>query len=223
MNLEKWVDIEDYEGLYQMSNKGRIKSFKHWNGSNYIYEERVFDGWVNVGKNGYERQLVNLSKDKESKQVRVSRLVATHFIPNPENKPEVNHKDGDPLNNDVNNLEWVTRSENMQHAYDTGLKDSFRQHEDDIVNDYVSGMGQKQIAKKYSCGYESIVKLLKEKGVPIRGTEHSNNIYKIDKHELAKDFNEGTMSNRELAEKYNTNNQLIATYKYRHKKGEFIK
>lgn len=68
-----------------------------------------------------EIKKVKLWKDGEMKTHLVSRLVATAFIPNPENKEEVNHKNGNPLDNSVENLEWVTRSENIRHAFKNGL------------------------------------------------------------------------------------------------------
>ena len=73
-----------------------------------------------LGKDGYLR--VDLCEDGKSKHFRVNRLIAICFIPNPGLKPQVNHIDGHPFNNHVSNLEWVTNSENKQHAYDTGLQ-----------------------------------------------------------------------------------------------------
>ena len=91
--------------------------------NNYITQ----DGRV-IRKSGKERKYkykkykyVTLSKDGCPTFVSIHRLLAIHYIPNPENKEQVNHIDGDKLNNSLDNLEWVTRSENTKHAYDTGL------------------------------------------------------------------------------------------------------
>lgn len=73
-------------------------------------------------KNGNKEYMAyKLSNNAKEKIFQVHRLVAIHFIPNPENKSEVNHKDGNKLNNHVDNLEWVTHTENVQHAFNTGL------------------------------------------------------------------------------------------------------
>lgn len=72
-----------------------------------------------IMKDGYVR--MELYKDKQPKMFNVHRVVAEVFIPNPENKPYVNHKDGNKQNNHVDNLEWVTQKENIEHAYRTGL------------------------------------------------------------------------------------------------------
>lgn len=107
---EVWKDIEGYEGLYQVSNLGRIKS---------LCREGCFLG-VFYNRKGYAR--CRLYKDGKGRNFRVHRLVAMTFIPNPDNKPEVNHIDGNKRNNCVTNLEWVTSSENHVHAYVTGLR-----------------------------------------------------------------------------------------------------
>lgn len=113
---EEWRNVTgdaiEFHNDYQVSNFGRIKSFKC--GKVTILKP-------NSDGNGY--LCIQFKKGNNEKQFKVHRLVAQAFIPNPDNKLEVNHRDksGDKRNNCVENLEWATRSENMQHAYDTGL------------------------------------------------------------------------------------------------------
>jgi hypothetical protein len=121
-NSEIWKDVVGYDGLYQVSNFGNIKSLdrKRWSGRNNSYS--LFKGkeLSKSKRRGYLR--VSLTKSKIEKTFSIHRLVAIAFIPNPENKPQVNHKDGDKLNNNEWNLEWNTASENTQHSFDNGLQ-----------------------------------------------------------------------------------------------------
>lgn len=118
---EIWKDIEGYEGLYQVSNMGRIKSlerYKENHGKLQKVEEKIKT--INIKNSGY--QFVQLYKNNKYKNLMVHRLVAQAFIPNVDNKPQINHIDGNKLNNNVTNLEWCTNSENNKHAWNTGLK-----------------------------------------------------------------------------------------------------
>lgn len=103
---EIWKDIEGYEGYYQISNLGRVKSLnricKHPSGVTRRVNERIMK--FDINKLGYLR--VHLAKDGTDKKISVHRLVAQAFIPNPDNYPIVNHKDENPSNNNIKNLEW---------------------------------------------------------------------------------------------------------------------
>ena len=112
---EIWRWISGFEGLYQISNFGRVKSFSRRGTS-----KKIIKPWIN--RQGY--LIVDLCKNSKSKHFPVHRLVAQAFIPNPENKPEPNHEDGNKFNNHVSNLKWATKSENIQHAMDIGLNHS---------------------------------------------------------------------------------------------------
>jgi hypothetical protein len=105
--METWKDVPGYDGLYQVSDQGRIRRD---NRIKKLKEDR--GGYLNVW----------LSKRSEMKCLKVHRLVALAFIDNPENKRTVNHKDGNKKNNCVQNLEWATHSENVTHANRTGLR-----------------------------------------------------------------------------------------------------
>ncbi len=110
---EIWKDIKGYEGLYQISNLGRVKSIKRVvaRGTNYKpIKERVLKAGNNKGY-----AYVILCKYGKKKTVQVHRLVAYAFIPNPNNLPCINHKDENPLNNIVSNLEWCTHSYNNSY------------------------------------------------------------------------------------------------------------
>ena len=108
---EIWRDIEGYEGLYQVSNFGRVKTFKWGN-------KKI----MRMGTTNFGYHSVQITKDGIGKHFPVHRLVALNFIPNPENKRCVNHIDGNKTNNKLENLEWCTYSENNKHAYKLGLR-----------------------------------------------------------------------------------------------------
>ena len=108
--MEEWRDIPGYESFYQVSNLGNVRSIRF----NKVRNMKSWDS------HGY--RAVELCINNNRYIVGVHQLVALAFIPNPENKPEVNHKDRNRSNNNVENLEWVTQSENVAHAYRNGVK-----------------------------------------------------------------------------------------------------
>ena len=111
---EIWKDISGYEGLYQISNLGRVKSFPR-NGT--IKSERILNLFHT--KDGY---LFVCLRNKGRSYPKIHRLVAEAFLDNPYNKETVNHIDGNKENNNVNNLEWATRSEQEKWKYVLGYK-----------------------------------------------------------------------------------------------------
>lgn len=117
---EVWKDIKGYEGIYQVSNNGRIKSLER-DKNNHSKKQKV-EAKIrkNVLSKGY--YLCLLSKNGKNKMMRVHRLVAEAFIPNPKKHPIINHIDGNKLNNCVDNLEWCDYSYNEKEAYRLGLR-----------------------------------------------------------------------------------------------------
>lgn len=126
MIVEIWKDIKGYEGLYQISNLGRVRSLdhevlqKHKSGG---YAKRIYQGRIMTpSQNGVGRMQVMLSKNGKHKGLIVHRTVAEYFVPNPHGYNIVNHINANPRDNRAANLEWCTQSHNIQWAYDMGTK-----------------------------------------------------------------------------------------------------
>lgn len=157
---EQWKYIPGYEG-YQASNLGEIRSIDR----NIAYPNggvRFLHGCLrkpHISHNGYYRLKLCISGD--SGMHVVHRLVAQTFIPNPLNKPQINHKDGNKLNNCVDNLEWCTAKENNTHAIDTGLKNIVgSRHPQSIINEETA-----KIIKKLIAAEESLISISKNLSV----------------------------------------------------------
>ena len=114
---EIWRDVEGYGGKYQVSNLARVRSLYRGK-TKLLKPDTIHTGYLRV----------TLCKDGKTKYPFVHRLVAQAFIPNPDNKPQVNHIDGDKTNNYVSNLEWVTAAENIHHGFFLGLHKSGCKH-----------------------------------------------------------------------------------------------
>lgn len=125
MNLteeqEIWRPVKNYEGLYEVSNFGRVRSLTRKVKTSKGITQTWIGKMLTPGKSGNGYYYVTLSKNGKSKARRVHILVAQAFLPNKENYQQVNHIDGDKSNNDFSNLEWCTPHQNIKHAVSNGL------------------------------------------------------------------------------------------------------
>lgn len=125
--MEDWLNIDGYEGKYQVSSLGNIRSI------NYNNTNRCQNLIYRINRGG--RKYINLSKDGKYTSYIISRLVAITFIPNPNNLPEVNHIDGNKLNDSKDNLEWTSREYNIKHAHINNLYPVGENHSKSLLTD----------------------------------------------------------------------------------------
>lgn len=149
---EMWKSIKNYEGYYEISNLGQVRSIKR----NLILKSAV-------DTHGYLH--VVLYKNNTKKDVRIHRLVAETFIENQNNLAQVNHIDGNKLNNRVDNLEWCTNLENHNHAVKIGLIDKKLTLDDIqyIRKNYIpkdKKFGQRALAKKFGVDHKTISRVI---------------------------------------------------------------
>jgi hypothetical protein len=170
--MEKFVEISGYNGVYEISSFGNVIS------NNFGKRKVLKYGLMNSGY-----KMVSLKKDCKQKMCSIHRLVAIAFLPNENNLPQVNHKDGNKLNNNLDNLEWCTRSENIKHMYNNGLKtykplhykgkfgaEHNRSKKVLCINDGVTFGSMSEAERFYSLGQGGVCWSIKNKK-PIKGKQ----------------------------------------------------
>ena len=180
--MEIWKDIKDFEGLYQISNLGRVMSLPKEKRFPKTGQIQRFDKKIlKLNKVGRDREYlrVNLHKDSKGYGFYVHRLVALHFCDNFFEGAQVNHKDGIKSNNRAENLEWVTASENIKHAYENNLitkrtvfkriKLSEKDVEEIINLRKEKGLTYKELAELFNVGASTINRVMKREGADING------------------------------------------------------
>ena len=148
--VEIWKDIPEYEGKYQVSNLGRVKSLQRWGGTRFYNREYILNNYVNK-KNGYV--YVYLTKNNKSKNIRLHRLVAQAFISNPNNYLYINHIDGNKENNCIDNLEWCDSSYNIKDMYRRRGK---YDNDDNIIKKYKELKSCNKVAKLFNMTGENV-------------------------------------------------------------------
>lgn len=158
--MEEWKELKDYPS-YFVNNKGQVKSFV-----------KNKNGFILKGYNNSGYRCVRIFKNGKKGGVMIHRLVGFAFIPNPENKPFINHKNGIKHDNRVENLEWVTQSENVIHAYKNnlcsdkrGVNNSSAKIDDDIVRNIraVKGKSITEISRDFNISWSCASLVIKGK------------------------------------------------------------
>jgi len=170
---EIWKDIPGYEGMYQISNMGRLKNLerKFWRNHSVTYKYTLYTRKENISKlHSWDGDYIRttLYKNGIKKHIKLHRLVGQLFIPNPKNLPQINHKNGIRYDNKVENLEWCTNSENILHAYRIGLEKAVcgELHHNSVFKNsdiikircmYETGnYSMRELAKKYNVDKDTI-------------------------------------------------------------------
>lgn len=194
LDNEVWKDIPELHGYYQISNLGRLKACERWihysDGRKRFRDESILSPTIN---SGYYRCQIKYNGVDFCEFVH--RLVAQAFIPNPENKKDVNHKNGNKLDNRVENLEWCTRQENRQHALYTGLDTvAVRVH---CVEDNLDFCSMNEAAAYYHVDDSTIRRHISEDGSPMHTLRLSKTFTIIDKP-LANDTSVSNAMSRDI-------------------------
>ncbi|MEB5649029.1 NUMOD4 motif-containing HNH endonuclease [Mammaliicoccus sciuri] len=204
---EIWKDVPGYEGYYQASNLGRIKSLErkveYINQEDRILKEKIMK--LNPTSRGYIR--ISLCKKGRSRSHFVHRLIVSAFIG--ESNLQVNHIDGVKTNNNIENLEYVTPQENVSHAVRIGLiKNSSKINEKLIIKDYKNGFRLRQLEKKYKTSHQDIRKVLKANDIEIESKGIRRRRYEIDELVLKQLIDEG-YNNSEISRKLNVSRHSV--------------
>ena len=183
--IEEWRPIEGYEGLYEVSSYGRVRSLDKYVKSGYG-SYRLRKGKIlspGIRPDGY--LFVNLTYNGKHKTITVHRLVAQAFLPNPDNLSEVNHKDEDKSNNRVENLEWCDRKYNLNYG---SRKDKVRDTK--IKNGYWTGLSKEEYKKKY---YQDTKDKIKDKK-----KEYMKNYYQKNREKILMQVKECYRKKKEM-------------------------
>lgn len=153
---EVWRPVVGYESCYVVSNKGRVKGLrrirKSKGDSTSVSREKMKESWENA--DGY--LLVSLYNGPKQNVTAVHRIVATAFLPNPENKEQVNHIDGNKKNNCVENLEWITNQENMDHSIRTGIRAPERRYPIRCIDTGEKFTSMNPVVSRYKSSYNML-------------------------------------------------------------------
>lgn len=213
---EEWKDVTGYEGLYQVSNFGNVKSLWFWNGHKYKKRNEPKILRQSNTTTGYKK--VELIKNGIKRSLKVHRLVGIAFIPNPDNKKTINHIDFNPKNNKVDNLEWCTHQENIYHSVINNKLGVVKSGElkQQIIKQYVDGVSLNDIQNEFNISLVTMRNILKSKNINPRHFRK----YKIEK-ERFKELLKTDMENKEIAKILGCTKQLVATRRHQVKEGRW--
>lgn len=216
--IEIWKDIPGYEQYYMVSSLGNVKSKDRYrkNGKGgYVLKGRILK--QSLSSTGYKK--VELCVNGNKKSLKVHRLVGLAFINNPYNKPFINHIDGNPVNNNVSNLEWVTNRENIIHALDTGLKKINALNKEELTDLYINKkFNVVEIAELLNTTGAIVRTNLKRYGINPRGLSDVKNQYNLTHEWVIEQLK--TKTQKQLAFEVGCDPSLISKYKNNKIKGD---